>query len=171
MSLVSIISADAAAEAVAVNPILHDSGWKSVTGNSLNTDLENLTFSIDTIIHIYAKAYRSRNFSYYTIKGVYSGSGANSTDTTSLNWRPCNNKGGNEYSSPAYQVVHEAFAGGSPITGQSAETRNSTGFAFEKDTPFVFNQISSASTSYGIQYRIVVERSDGAQMVKWATNS
>ena len=68
-------------------------------------------------------------------------------------------------------VVHEAFAGGAPVTGQSAETRNSPGFAFEKDTPFVFNQISSASTSYGIQYRIVVERSDGEQMVKWATNA
>ena len=171
MSLVSIISADAAAEAVAVNPILHDSGWKTVTGNSANTNLENLTFSIDTIIHIYARPYKTRNFSYYTIKGAYSDSGANSTDTTSLNWRPCNNKGYNEGSYPAYMVVHEAFAGGAPVTSQSAETRNSPGFVFEKDTPFVFNQISSASTSYGIQYRVVVERSDGAQMVKWATNA
>ena len=169
MSLVSIISADAAAAAV-VNPILYDSGWKTVAGNSMATDLETLSYTSDAMVHVYAKAYKNTNLSYYSVKGVYSGTGGSATDNFYGTWTSTSTKGGSTTSSTYPYDVRE-LSNSSPIASQSAEARNSPGIALEKNTTFLFHQNSSASTSYGIQYRVVVERSDGEHMIKWATNA
>tara|TARA_R110002096_G_scaffold2_1_gene2 strand:- start:84 stop:596 length:513 start_codon:yes stop_codon:yes gene_type:complete len=170
MSLVSTVPEAAAV----VSPILFDSGWKTVTGNGADTDLETLSYSIDTIVHIYAKAYKSTEAGYYRAKGVYTNTSANTSNQLTIIWRQLNDKASYITSGNfEFNAVYEM--GTSPsayLTQQAAGARNSQGVPLEKNTTFVFNQSSSAnSTTYGIQYRVVVEKSDGEQMVKWATNS
>tara|TARA_B110000285_G_C15000961_1_gene551406 strand:+ start:543 stop:1055 length:513 start_codon:yes stop_codon:yes gene_type:complete len=169
----SLVSTTPAAASV-VNPIVHDSGWKTVTGNGAETDLETLSYSIDTIVHIYAKAYKATDASYYKAKGVYTNTSANTSNTLSIVWRHINDKSQNLTSGNfTFNSVYEM--GTDPttyLTNHSSAARNSLGVPLEKDTTFVFHQTSSANSStYGIQYRVIVERSDGEQMVKWATNA
>ena len=172
MSLVS--TSPVVAEAAVVSPILHDSGWKTVIGNGADTDLETLSYSIDTIVHIYAKAYKSTNAGYYRAKGVYTNTSANTSNTLTIIWRQLNDKAGNITSGNfEFNAVYEMCVGPTTyLTNHSSAARNSLGVPLEKDTTFVFNQSSSANSStYGIQYRVVVEKSDGEHMVKWATNA
>ena len=172
MSLVSTVPAVEPAAVVVPDPILFDSGWKTLTGNNATTDLESITLAADGMLHLYAKMYRNTNISYYRIKGVYSGTNANPTDYFTPVWRPSGNKSKQVSSTLQPYTVYEASSEPTNFTSSmAADNRNSLGYPLEKDTLFVFNQLSSASTSYGIQYRIVVERSDGEQMVKWATNA
>ena len=169
MSLVSTVPAETAA--AALNPILYDSGWKSVTGINAFTDLESLQFDTDSIVHLYGKMYRNTQASYYNIRGVYASSGASPTDLFGIRWKSANTKSLSSTSSFNAMSVYEANPEPSNVVNQSSETRNSNGFILEKGTSFVFQQNSSVSTSMGIQYRVVVERSDGEQMVKWANNA
>ena len=171
MSLVSTVPAVAPAAAVVPDPILFDSGWKTVTGNNANTDLESITLTADGMVHIYAKMYRQTNISYYHVYSVYSGTSGN-TDSFTPVWRPSGNKSQQNSSTLQPFTVYEASSEPTNFTSSmAADNRNSLGYPLEKDTTFIFRQNTSATTSYGIQYRIVVERSDGEHMVKWATNS
>ena len=172
MSLVSTSPAVAAVTPV-VSPILFDSGWKTVTGNSTDTDLETLSYTSDSMVHIYAKRYKNTNASHYRFKGSYSTAAANATATFAAVWRQLNDKAGNLTSGNfEFYAVYEMMVGPTTyLTNHSSAARNSLGVPLEKNTTFIFNQSSNASTSYGIQYRVVVEKSDGEQMVKWATNA
>ena len=173
MSLVSI-TPSSAATATVVSPILFDSGWKTVIGNGADTDLETLSYSIDTIVHIYAKAYKATDASYYKAKGVYTNTSANVDNTLSIVWRQVNDK--SQYLTSGNFTFNSVYEMGTEpttyLTNHSSAARNSLGVPLQKDKTFVFHQTSSANSStYGIQYRVVVERSDGEQMVKWATNA
>tara|TARA_R110002096_G_scaffold353728_1_gene546997 strand:- start:141 stop:653 length:513 start_codon:yes stop_codon:yes gene_type:complete len=170
MSLVSTVPAETAASAL--NPILYDSGWKTVTGNSAFTDLENLTFDTDGMVHIYAKMWRQTNLSYYLIEGPYTSTNANAAGTFTPSWRTMTNKSKHTATTiPPFTVYQASSEPSSFTSGMAVDSRSCQGYPLEKNTSFVFQQNSSASTSYGIQYRIVVERSDGDHMVKWATNA
>ena len=171
MSLVSTVPVVAAVTPV-LNPILHDSGWKTVTGNGADTDLETLTLDADGMVHVYLKMYKQTNVSYYRIKGVYSSTSASPTAYFTPVWRPSSNKSTQNSGTAHTHTVYEASSEPTNFTSSmAADNRNSLGYPLEKDTTFILFQSSSASTSYGVQYRVVVERSDGEHMVKWATNS
>ena len=173
MSLVSTVPDAVAAAVAGLSPILYDSGWKTVTGNGSDTDLETLSYTSDGMVHVYAKRYKDTAANHYRFKGSYGTSAAGATDTFAPVWRQLNDKSGNITSgSFEYYAVYEMMVGPTTyLTNHSSAARNSLGIPLEKDTTFIFNQSSNASTSYGIQYRIVVERSDGEHMVKWATNA
>ena len=173
MSLVSTVPVvvEPAAVVVVPNPILFDSGWKTVLGNGANTNLESITLTADGMVHIYAKHYKNTNVSYYQVISSYSDSSADVTGNFSPTWRASGNKGRQFSAGIQPFSVYEASSEPTQFLDVVVENRNSLGYPLEKDTTLIFKQLSSASTSYGIQYRIVVERSDGEQMVKWATNA
>ena len=171
MSLVSTLPAVEPAAVVVPSPILFDSGWKTVLGNGAATDLESITLTEDGMVHIYAKYYKNTDVSYYRVVSAYSDSSAAVDGNMTPTWRASGNKGRQFTAAIQAMSVYEASSEPTSFLDVAVENRNSLGYPLEKDTTLIFQQTSQASTSYGIQYRIVVERSDGEQMVKWATNA
>ena len=173
MSLVSTVPVAEAAATPVVSPILYDSGWKTVIGNGVDTFLETVTPDADGILHIYASAFKNTTAQYYRYHGPYSTTDGNATNTVAIVWRPTNKKSFIKSSGNLdHYTVYEASFGTAPVANQAVETRNCNGITLEKGTTFKFEQTQSAnSSSHGIQYRVVVERSGGERMVEWATNA
>ena len=176
MSLVSTVPVVAAVTPV-VDPVLYDSGWKSIVGNSAHTTIETFMYTVDATVHIYARYYHDTAPEYFKIWDNYERSnGDMSTSGLQPQFRELESKGvggitgGSLLKHITYELVGEtALASNSD---KPMETRNVRGYVLEADKEMSFRHTSDMSTSYGIQYRaVVIRNSDGADMVNWANNA
>ena len=175
MSLVSTVTVAEAAAAAVVDPVLYDSGWKSIVGNGSDTTIETFTYTVDATVHIYARYYNNTEPDNFRIWDIYNSSNA---DVSGLQpqFRELESKGTGGMTSGTllkhitYELVGEtALASNSD---KAMETRNVRGYVLEADKEMSFRHTNDMSTSYGIQYRaVVIRNSDGADMVNWANNA
>ena len=178
MSLVST-SPVAAAVTPAVDPVLYDSGWKSIVGNGSHTTIETFTYTVDATVHIYAKYYHDTAPEYFRIWDNYERSnGDMSTSGLQPQFRELESKGvggmtsGTLLKHITYELVGDTVLTPAAAGDKSMETRNARGYVLEANKEMSFRHTSSLSTSKGIQYRaVVIRNSDGADMVNWANNA
>ena len=177
MSLVSTVTVAEAAAAAVVDPVLYDSGWKSIVGNGSDTTIETFTYTVDATVHIYARYYNNTEPDNFRIWDIYNSSNA---DVSGLQpqFRELESKGTGGMTSGTllkhitYELVGDTVLTPAAAGDKSMETRNVRGYVLEADKEMSFRHTNDMSTSYGIQYRaVVIRNSDGADMVNWANNA
>jgi len=155
-----------------VDPVLYDSGWTQIKGTGAHTDVNILKgLDADAIVYIYGKKFHTTLFEDWRVEINY----REPTDFTHSNnfaWRRTYDKGRvGESSGETFipNATYEAVINTTSLTNSSSEhplMQNTTGFDLMKGNELRLHAQNTASTSDGIEYRIVAIRSDGLQMVK-----
>ena len=154
MSLVSTVPDAVAAAAAVVDPVLYDSGWKSIVGNGSDTTIETFTYTVDATVHIYARYYHDTEPDNFRIWDNYERSdGAMSTSGLQPQFRELESKGiGGKTSGTLLKHITYELIGDTVLTPAAAgdkamETRNVRGYVLEANKEMSFRHTSSMSTS------------------------
>lgn len=162
MSLVNLSPASAT---TALDPILYDSGWKRISGTGAAAVIETMKYDVDTVVRIFAKSFKVTLPNEWRLYIDYDGSSLQSFYTyLNLHRLSTSHKSGSsalEYGQEYMIMLHSAVA----LVNQASEDDNATGLSLGAGSVSTFRSTSSASTSDGIEYRIIVERSTSAVML------
>ena len=162
MSLVNLSPASAA---TTIDPILYDSGWKRISGTGAAAVIETMKYDVDTVVRIFAKSFKVTLPNEWRLYIDYDGSSLQSFSTyLNLHRLSTSHKSGSsalEYGQEYMMMLHSATA----LVNQASEDDNATGLSLGAGSVSTFRSTSSASTSDGIEYRIIVERSTSAVML------
>jgi len=164
MSLVNLSPASAAT--TAVDPILYDSGWKRISGTGAAAVIETMKYDVDTVVRIFAKSFKVTLPTEWKLYIDLDGASSLQSFSTYLNLhrQSTSHKTGSsalEYGQEYMMMLHSATA----LVNQASEDDNATGLSLGAGSVSTFRSTSSASTSDGIEYRIIVERSTSAVML------
>ena len=161
----SLVNLTAASAATTIDPILYDSGWKRISGTGAAAVIETMKYDVDTVVRIFAKSFKVTLPTEWRLYIDYDGSNLQSFSTyLNLHRLSTSHKSGSsalEYGQEYMMMLHSATA----LVNQASEDDNATGLSLGKGSVSTFRSTSSASTSDGIEYRIIVERSTSAVML------
>ena len=159
----SLVSLDSVA-AVVVDPILYDSGWKQVKGTGSTHTVETMTYTVDSIVHIYGKRWFVTQAADWQLQYNYSTSGTSRWTY----WHPLHRP----WEAPIGGTT--AFIGGAEYeivddSGQSTTNPSNrdmvSGYSLKAGSVVMFKGMASASTSDGMEYRIVVEKNTSTKQL------
>ena len=168
----TLLSTEASSVTV-LDPVLYDSGWTQIKGTGAHTDVNILKgLDADAIVYIYGKKFHTTLFEDWRVQINYREPTAFAVANTSFGWRRTYDKGrqgDNSGSTFIPNATYEAVVNITDLTNSSTKPplmQNTTGFDLMKGNELRLHAQNTASTSDGVEYRIVAIRSDGLQMVK-----
>ena len=160
----SLVSTDVAAPVTALDPILYDSGWKRVVGTGGTFDIEDLTYTVDSVVRVFGRMYKATQASewrlYYDYQDNTNAYMDKWLELSRLDYTP-RSSGSSFIAGVDYQIQIGSFAMDSD---RPAVTGNASGYSLMAGKHAIF-KCSGAQSSEGIEYRIVVERSTSAVML------
>jgi len=157
----ALISTDVSAVS---SDILYDSGWKQAKGKGSTYTVETMTYTVDSIVHIYGKRWFVTQAADWQLQYNYSTTG---TSYWSY-WHPLHRP----WEAPIGSTT--AFIGGAEYeivddSGQSTTNPSNrdmvSGYSLKAGSVVMFKGMASASTSDGMEYRIVVEKNTSTKQL------
>lgn len=152
-----------------IDPILYDSGWKHVKGTGSATVIETMTdYAYDSIVYVYGKRHYTTLCSDWKVYvNMYPTS--NFAASNHEHWQSTYDRGLAPLSSSnafitGHTYINAPHSTSYTINPTRSEKGGTLGYDLMKGNTLKFQAESSASTSDGIEYRIVVVRSDGLEM-------
>lgn len=167
----TLLSTEASSVTV-LDPVLYDSGWTQIKGTGAHTDVNILKgLDADAIVYIYGKKFHTTLFEDWRVQINYR-EPTDFTNDNNFGWRRTYDKGRQADAGGSTFIAnatYEAVINTTVLTNSTAKLpliQNTTGFDLMKGNELRLHAQNTASTSDGIEYRIVAIRSDGLQMVK-----
>ena len=165
----SLVNLTPAVTATVLDPILYDSGWKQVSGTGSTTTIETLKYDVDSVVRIFAKHYKTTVPNEWKLFYSYNDS---SSQQSHGNWLNLNRlesgpKTGTSQLDYGMEYLMQNHTG-TFSTSHATTPHNASGMSLKAGWVATFQSTSSASTSDGIEYRIIVERSTSAVMLSRA---
>tara|TARA_R110000822_G_scaffold24366_2_gene74302 strand:+ start:780 stop:1295 length:516 start_codon:yes stop_codon:yes gene_type:complete len=162
----SLVNLTPAVTATVLDPILYDSGWKQVSGTGSTTTIETLKYDVDSVVRIFAKHYKTTVPNEWKIHYSYNDSNSQQShgNWQNLNRIESNTKTGTSQLELGTEYLMQTHASAYSSTNTST-SHNASGMSLKAGWVATFQSTSSASTSDGIEYRIIVERSTSAVML------
>ena len=165
----SLVNLSPAVTATVLDPILYDSGWKQVSGTGSTTTIETLKYDVDSVVRIFAKHYKTTVPNEWKLHYSYNDSNSqqshgNWLNLTRLESGPKTGTSQLDYGQDYLMLNHAA----SFSTSHATTPYNASGMSLKAGWVATFQSTSSAATSDGIEYRIIVERSTSAVMLSRA---
>ena len=160
MALVSEVAA------AVVDPILYDSGWKRVKGDGTIQIIETLVYDDDAVVRVFGRPWESTIAQEWGLRYKYKDAGS---VTFMAAWRdltqpwlaPMVTTGALSLNS---EYILDSGFGVITVTQPVAALKKS-GLSLGKGMTATFESTAAATSSEGIEYRIVVERSTSAVML------
>ena len=165
----SLVNLSPAVTATVLDPILYDSGWKQVSGTGSTTIIETLKYDVDSVVRIFAKHYKTTVPNEWKLFYSYNDS---SSQQSHGNWLNLNRlesgpKTGTSQLDYGMEYLMQNHTG-TFSTSHATTPHNASGMSLKAGWVATFQSTSSAATSDGIEYRIIVERSTSAVMLSRA---
>ena len=165
----SLVNLTPAVTATVLDPILYDSGWKQVSGTGSTTIIETLKYDVDSVVRIFAKHYKTTVPNEWKLFYSYNDS---SSQQSHGNWLNLNRlesgpKTGTSQLDYGMEYLMQNHTG-TFSTSHATTPHNASGMSLKAGWVATFQSTSSAATSDGIEYRIIVERSTSAVMLSRA---
>ena len=160
----SLISLEPAVAATVLDPILYDSGWKRVVGTGSTFEVESLTYTADAVVRVFGRMYKNTTPQewrlYYDNQDNLNSNFSNWIELSQLDKTPktgsTNFLDGVDY---CLQVGNDTMTNSFPTN-----PHNASGYSLMAGKQVIF-KCQGASSSEGIEYRIIVERSTSAVML------
>jgi hypothetical protein len=158
------------AAATVVDPILYDSGWKHVKGTGSATVIETMTgYDYDSIVYVYGKRHWTTLCNDWTVH-INQRETSTFVDSNHGNWQSTYDRGLTPLNGSTAFITGHTYINAPHYTSYTAnptrsEKGGTLGYDLMKGNTLKFQADSAASTSDGIEYRIVVVRSDGLEMI------
>tara|TARA_B100000787_G_C16105185_1_gene255489 strand:- start:339 stop:848 length:510 start_codon:yes stop_codon:yes gene_type:complete len=163
----SLISLEPAVAATVLDPILYDSGWKRVVGTGSTFEVESLTYTVDVVVRVFGRMYKDTQAQewrlYYDNQDNTNSYMSNWVELSRLDSGPrtgnSNFLDGVDY---CLQIGTHSMA-----NTYTTNSHNASGYSLMAGKQVIF-KCQGASSSEGIEYRIIVERSTSAVMLSRA---
>ena len=158
------------AAATVVDPILYDSGWKHVKGTGSATVIETMTgYDYDSIVYVYGKRYWTTLCNDWTVH-INQREASTFVDSGHGHWQSVYDRGLTPLTGSTAFITGHTYINAPHSTSYTtnptrSEKGGTLGYDLMKGNTLKFQADSAASTSDGIEYRIVVVRSDGLEMI------
>ena len=164
MSLVNLSPATAA---TALDPILYDSGWKRVVGTGGQFDIESLKYDVDSVVRVFGRMYKTTQANdwrlYYDNQDNMNSQMHYWVELSRLDQAP--KQSTNAFTAGAdYCLQHGTQSMNNAYT---TNPHNVSGLSMMAGKQAIFKCVN-ATSSEGIEYRIIVERSTSAVMLSRA---
>ena len=166
MSLVNL-TVEAVEASTLLDPILYDSGWKRVVGTGSEFDIESLKYDVDSVVRVFGRLYKSTQAIdwrlYYDNQDNMNSQMSNWLQLSRLDQSP--RQSSNTFTAGAdYCLQH-----GTQVMNNAYTTNphNVSGLSMMAGKQAIFKCVN-ATSSEGIEYRIIVERSTSAVMLSRA---
>ena len=163
MSLVNL-TVEAVEASTLLDPILYDSGWKRVVGTGSEFDIESLKYDVDSVVRVFGRLYKSTQANewrlYYDNQDNMNSQMSNWLQLSRLDQSP--RQSSNTFTAGAdYCLQH-----GTQVMNNAYTTNphNVSGLSMMAGKQAIFKCVN-ATSSEGIEYRIIVERSTSAVML------